>query len=151
MQALLAVVAASTAHKHRRHAALRDARIGAQIRNSRLSTRSCSPFIVGYFFPMSDNPIHVAKIAREIKLQPNQVRAVRAFLADGATVPFIARYRKEATGSLDEVQITAIRDRLEQLEELDQRREAIIKSLGERNLLTECFLSGTRSILHPPF
>jgi protein Tex len=86
---------------------------------------------------MSDNPIHVAKIARESKLQPNQVRAVRAFLADGATVPFIARYRKEATGSLDEVQITAIRDRLEQLEELDHRREAIIKSLGERNLLTE--------------
>ena len=86
---------------------------------------------------MSDNPIHVAKIAQEINLQPNQVRAVRAFLADGATVPFIARYRKEATGSLDEVQITAIRDRLEQLEELDQRREAIIKSLGERNLLTE--------------
>ena len=64
---------------------------------------------------MSDNPMHVGKIAREIKLQPNQVRAVRAFLADGATVPFIARYRKEATGSLDEVQITAIRDRLEQL------------------------------------
>jgi uncharacterized protein len=86
---------------------------------------------------MSDNPIHVAKIAREIKLQANQVRAVRALLADDATVPFIARYRKEATGSLDEVQITAIRDRLEQLEELDQRREAIIKSLGERNLLTE--------------
>ncbi|HEV3211638.1 MAG TPA: Tex family protein [Chthoniobacterales bacterium] len=86
---------------------------------------------------MSDNPIHVAKIAREIKLQPNQVRAVRALLADNATVPFIARYRKEATGSLDEVQITAIRDRLEQLEELDQRREAIIKSLGERSLLTE--------------
>src|SRR5258707_13598162 len=86
---------------------------------------------------MSDNPIHVAKIAREIKLQPNQVRAVRAFLADGATGPFIARYRKEATGSLDEVQITAIRDRLEQLEELDRRREAIIKSLGEGILLTE--------------
>jgi protein Tex len=86
---------------------------------------------------MSDNPIHVAKIARENKLQPNQVRAVHALLADGATVPFIARYRKEATGSLDEVQITTIRDRLEQLEELDQRREAIIKSLGERNLLTE--------------
>jgi uncharacterized protein len=86
---------------------------------------------------MSDNPIHVAKIVREIKLQPNQVRAVCALLADDATVPFIARYRKEATGSLDEVQITAIRDRLEQLEELDQRREAIIKSLGERDLLTE--------------
>jgi uncharacterized protein len=51
-------------------------------------------------------------------------------------VPFIARYRKEATDSLVEVQITAIRDRLEQLEELDQRREAIIKSLGARNVLT---------------
>src|SRR5208282_5689982 len=73
---------------------------------------------------MSDNPIHVAKIAREIKLQPNQVRAVRALLADDATVPFIARYRKEATGSLDEVQITAIRDRLEQLEELEKKLAA---------------------------
>ena len=49
---------------------------------------------------MSDNPIHVAKIAREIKLQPSQVRAVRALLADDATVPFIARYRKEVSGSL---------------------------------------------------
>src|SRR5258708_20740662 len=86
---------------------------------------------------MSDNPIHVAKIAREIKLQPNQVRAVRAFLADGATVPFIARYRKEATGSLDEVEIAAIRDRLGQLEALEQRRQAITASLQERNLLTE--------------
>src|ERR1700732_1407173 len=86
---------------------------------------------------MSDNPIPVAKIAREIKLQPNQVRAVRALLVDGATVPFIARYRKEATGLLDEVQIAAIRDRAEQLQELDQRREAIIKSLEERKLLTE--------------
>jgi protein Tex len=75
---------------------------------------------------MAENPIHVSKI-----------RSVRALLTDGATVPFIARYRKEATGSLDEVQITTIRDRIEQLEELDQRREAITKSLEERNLLTE--------------
>ena len=52
-------------------------------------------------------------------------------------MPFIARYRKEATGSLDEVQITAIRERLGQLEELDKRREAILKSLEERELLTE--------------
>ena len=86
---------------------------------------------------MAENPIHVAKIAHELKLQANQVRAVNAFFVDGATVPFIARYRKEATGSLDEVQIATIRDRLEQLEEVDQRREAIIKSLEERNLLTD--------------
>jgi protein Tex len=86
---------------------------------------------------MAENPIHVAKIAHELKLQANQVRSVHAFLVDGATVPFIARYRKEATGSLDEVQIANIRDRLEQLEEVDQRREAIIKSLEERNLLTD--------------
>jgi protein Tex len=86
---------------------------------------------------MAENPIHIAKIAHELKLQANQVRAVRVFLDDGATVPFIARYRKEATGSLDEVQIATIRDRLEQLEEVDQRREAIVKSLEERNLLTD--------------
>jgi uncharacterized protein len=52
-------------------------------------------------------------------------------------VPFLARYRKEATGSLDEVVITAIRDRMVQLEELDRRREAILKSLQERELLTD--------------
>ena len=52
-------------------------------------------------------------------------------------MPFLARYRKEATGSLDEVVITAIRDRMIQLEELDRRREAILKSLQERELLTD--------------
>ena len=52
-------------------------------------------------------------------------------------MPFIARYRKEATGTLDEVQITAIRDRLAQLGELDTRRAAIISSLDERKLLTD--------------
>src|SRR5258708_13059312 len=86
---------------------------------------------------MVENSVHVAKIAHELKLQANQVRAVRALFVDGATVPFIARYRKEATGSLDEVQIATIRDRSEQLQELDQRRDAIIKSLEERKLLTD--------------
>ena len=86
---------------------------------------------------MAENLIHVARITHELKLQPNQVRAVRALIVDGATVPFIARYRKEATGSLDEVQIANIRDRFEQLEEVDQRRDAIVKSLEERKLLTD--------------
>jgi len=58
-------------------------------------------------------------------------------LVEAATVPFIARYRKEQTGSLDEVMITRVRDRLSQLAELDRRREAISKSLVERGLLTE--------------
>ncbi len=80
---------------------------------------------------------YVERIVSELSLRPGQVSATMALLAEGATVPFIARYRKEATGSLDEVAITAIRDRLAQLQELDARREAILKSLNERGLLTE--------------
>src|SRR5437868_7367928 len=79
----------------------------------------------------------VALTARELRLGAGQVRAAAALLSEGATVPFIARYRKEATGSLDEVAITAIRDRLAQLEALDHRREAIVSSLLERDLLTD--------------
>ncbi|MDD4050561.1 MAG: Tex family protein [candidate division Zixibacteria bacterium] len=81
--------------------------------------------------------IHIRKIAGELKLQTGQVTATVQLLDDGATVPFIARYRKEATGTLDEVQITAIRDRIGQLRDLDKRREAILKSLEERGLLTD--------------
>ncbi len=76
------------------------------------------------------------QVARELGLKPSQVQAVAALLEDNATVPFIARYRKEATGSLDEVAIVAVRDRLRQLKELDERRAAILKSLDERGLLT---------------
>ena len=83
------------------------------------------------------NETHVTKIANELKLIPKQVMATAALLEEGATVPFIARYRKEATGSLDEVAITTIRDRTAQLEDLDRRRESILKSLQERELLTE--------------
>jgi uncharacterized protein len=77
------------------------------------------------------------KIAEELKITANQVAAVAGLLAESATVPFIARYRKEATGSLDEVAITAIRDRLEQLAELDKRREAILESLEKQGVLTD--------------
>ncbi len=83
------------------------------------------------------NENHIIKIAIEQNLKPNQVLATAALLEEGATVPFISRYRKEATGSLDEVAITTIRDRLEQLKELDDRRDAIIKSLEERDLMTD--------------
>ena len=57
---------------------------------------------------------HARRIANELGIQVNQVRAAAELLEDGCTVPFIARYRKEATGSLDEVHTAAIRDRLEQ-------------------------------------
>jgi uncharacterized protein len=83
------------------------------------------------------NEAHIPKITQELGLTPKQVQATADLLNEGATVPFIARYRKEATGSLDEVSITAIRDRLNQLMELDKRREAILKSLEERGQLTD--------------
>jgi protein Tex len=80
---------------------------------------------------------HIVKIAAELDIKPQQATAVALLFGEGATVPFIARYRKEATGSLDEVVITNIRERLSQLEELDKRRESILQSLQERNLLTD--------------
>ena len=82
------------------------------------------------------NEKHIHKIAQELNIAVKQVDAVAGLLAEDATVPFIARYRKEATGSLDEVAITNIRDRLEQLEELDKRREAILESLEKQGHLT---------------
>ena len=80
---------------------------------------------------------HAALIAKELSIAPRQVAAVAGLLADGATIPFIARYRKEATGSLDEVAVAAVRDRLQQLTDLDKRRAAILESLTERDLLTD--------------
>jgi uncharacterized protein len=77
------------------------------------------------------------RITDELKIKIQQVAAVAELLADDATVPFIARYRKEATGGLDEVAITYIRDRLAQLTELIQRKQTILKSLTERGLLTD--------------
>ncbi|MFT5233390.1 MAG: hypothetical protein ACI9UK_001507 [Candidatus Krumholzibacteriia bacterium] len=79
---------------------------------------------------------HIGLIATELSLGNGQVQAVAKLIAEGATVPFISRYRKEATGSLDEVAVMSIRDRLEQLAELDKRRQSILKSLLERELLT---------------
>ena len=79
---------------------------------------------------------YISQIAAELSLASAGVTAAVGLLEEEATIPFIARYRKEATGNLDEVAIMAIRDRLAQLKELDARKEAIIKSLDERKLLT---------------
>lgn len=80
---------------------------------------------------------HYLAIARELGIRPQQVSSVAGLLAEGATVPFIARYRKELTGSLDEVVVAAIRERLSELKALDMRREAVIRSLTEQGVLTE--------------
>ncbi len=83
------------------------------------------------------NNFLIPQIARELQLERRQVAATVALLDDGATVPFIARYRKENTATLDEVEISNIRDRLSQLRELGDRREAILSSLEKQGLLTE--------------
>lgn len=80
---------------------------------------------------------HISEVSSELSLKESQVKATAELLDQGATVPFISRYRKEATGSLDEVAVVAIRDRLAHLRDLDRRRESILKSLEERDLLTE--------------
>jgi protein Tex len=82
------------------------------------------------------NDQHIHTITGELQISAPQIQAVAKLIEEGATVPFISRYRKEATGSLDEVAVMAIRDRLEQLADLDKRRVSILKSLTERELLT---------------
>lgn len=78
----------------------------------------------------------ITQIANELGIREFQVMNTINLLKDGATVPFIARYRKEMTGSLDEVVIASIRDRYEQILELEKRREAIINSIKEQEKLT---------------
>ncbi len=76
-------------------------------------------------------------IGKELGLAPQRIYQTANLLDEGGTIPFIARYRKEMTGSLDEVQISAIRDSIVKFRELEKRKSAIISSLTERNLITE--------------
>ena len=92
--------------------------------------------VLNLFFMDLPNAEHVLRLTQELNLKVHQVAATAQLFKEGATVPFIARYRKEATGELDEVQITTIRDRLEQMAQVDERRASILASLKERNLLT---------------
>ncbi|MVZ66920.1 S1 RNA-binding domain-containing protein [Sphingobacterium sp. DK4209] len=78
---------------------------------------------------------HETIVSQELSLAEKQVRTTIALLDEGATIPFISRYRKELTGSLDEVQITAIRDRIQQLRDLDKRKEAVLKSITDQGKL----------------
>ncbi|HEY0154923.1 MAG TPA: Tex family protein [Longimicrobium sp.] len=80
--------------------------------------------------------MYAERISAELGLRALQVRAALELLLAGNTIPFVARYRKEATGELDEVQLRDIRDRHEYLAELDERRAAILKSIDEQGKLT---------------
>ncbi|OHX66464.1 Tex family protein [Flammeovirga pacifica] len=79
----------------------------------------------------------IQKVAQLLSIPERQVNATLELLDDGATVPFISRYRKEVTGSLDEVQVADIRDKAQALRELEKRREAILKSIDDQGKLTD--------------
>jgi uncharacterized protein len=83
------------------------------------------------------NDKQIITLSKELGVKEIQINAVANLLEQGATIPFISRYRKEATGGLDEIAITSIRDRLKYLEELDGRRETILNSLEKHGHLTD--------------
>jgi uncharacterized protein len=92
---------------------------------------------------------HEIIISKELSITQKQVSTTVALLDEGATIPFISRYRKELTGSLDEVQITAIRDRIQQLRDLNKRKEAVLKSIQDQGKLTpelEALVSGAETM-----
>ncbi|HNB90147.1 MAG TPA: Tex-like N-terminal domain-containing protein, partial [Plasticicumulans sp.] len=76
-------------------------------------------------------------IATELAVRPAQVEAAVRLLDEGATVPFIARYRKEVTGGLDDTQLRTLEERLGYLRELEDRRAAVLASIGEQGRLTD--------------
>ena len=76
------------------------------------------------------------RIAAELGVRDGQVAAAVQLLDGGATVPFIARYRKEATGTLDDAQLRTLEERLRYLRELEERRAAILASITEQGKLT---------------
>ncbi|WP_088656203.1 Tex family protein [Geofilum rhodophaeum] len=81
--------------------------------------------------------MYVQLLAQETGISAKQVAATLALLDEGATIPFISRYRKELTGSLDEVQIGTLKERYEKLQEIQKRRESILKSIAEQDLLSD--------------
>lgn len=78
-----------------------------------------------------------ARIAQELAVKEHQVAAAIALLDEGSTVPFVARYRKEATGGLDDTQLRTLQERLGYLRELDERREVVLRSISEQGKLTD--------------
>src|SRR5262252_9192351 len=83
------------------------------------------------------SPQIITTVARELSLSATQVASTLTLFGEGNTLPFIARYRKEVTGGLDEVQLRDVRDRAQYLTELDERRVAILKSIEEQGKLDD--------------
>ncbi|MBP3943221.1 RNA-binding transcriptional accessory protein [Sphingobacteriaceae bacterium WQ 2009] len=88
---------------------------------------------------------HEIIISKELSISQQQVSTTIALLDEGATIPFISRYRKEMTGSLDEVQIMQIRDRVQQLRDLDKRKDAILKSIQDQGKLNTALEQAIRT------
>ncbi len=78
----------------------------------------------------------LGRLSRDLNLRRSQVERTAALFDEGNTLPFIARYRKEVTGGLDEVQLASFRDRLNELRKLDERQKAVVKSIAEQGKLT---------------
>ena len=105
------------------------------------------------------NAATISRIAAEASVSGSQVIAVAKLLKDGNTVPFIARYRKEAHGNLDEVQILKIQERVAYYGELEERRATIIKSIDEQGKLTDalrdkiekCMVKSALEDLYQPY
>ncbi len=94
-------------------------------------------------------PAHIELVAGELNIRPAQVQRTGELLADQATVPFISRYRKEATGNLDEVAIAAIKERLEKLEALEKRRSTILETISDQGKLTDRLAARIRASFDP--
>ena len=86
---------------------------------------------------MSYSPELIQRVAKELAIAPASVQSTLALFAEGSTLPFIARYRKEATGGLDEVQLRDVRDRAEYIGEMEERRSAVLKSIEEQGKMTD--------------
>src|SRR5438132_2982542 len=93
----------------------------------------CAPSLQSVSIPLDKI---LLQIAAELKVRPAQVNAAVDLLDGGATVPFIARYRKEATDGLDDAQLRELESRLGYLRELEERRAAVLKSIDEQGKLT---------------
>lgn len=94
---------------------------------------------------MESSPEYSTTISSTLNLRPHQVQGVISLLEDGGTVPFIARYRKEATGSLDEVQISKIRDELQLQKDITKRKTAIFASLEKLGISDDKLISSLHS------
>src|SRR5580704_12724339 len=81
-------------------------------------------------------PKHLAALSAEVGCRPHQVEAAAALFAEGSTVPFVARYRKEVTGGLEDLQLENIAKRREYFLDLTERRDAILESIQEQGKLT---------------